>query len=941
MDYTTTGPAPLHGSGNRTGLPSFSARLEETYLNLGMSGQEGIYSQHGGGTMAKHPPTHPLTGEKEKSPSFSLFQDGDRLKWKCHKTGEHGDLFDFLERLQGKDGARHILGLDQQQRTGTARPPAAPIPAAPTTSDRDTQAEALAFWNEAEKADPEQVNQYHASRGITIPLPDSIRFHASKRMAVAKIIGQNAEFLGINRTWFMKRQADGKLFKKMLGRATGGSVHLAEPTDGKLGLSEGIESGLSGQQATGLPVWSCLSTSGLKGIKLPDDVREVWIFADSDPWNEKESLSMPGQKAARTLAQRLTDEGRTVRTIYPCDQTDRPEKTDFNDMLQSDPTGESIRERVKLAELFVGRAKEKPADGDDDAELEAFIMRSPEDGEEASDGRKIMKLAGGGLHWITEKSQKLLFERNPESLFERTGGILVRLVRTTEPTQKTGVSRPKNSLSIVRVSEPWLQAAMTSIIKYLKLDKRSGQWFPVDAPPLVAKVILDNEGNRPFHHLAGIVTAPTMRADGSILDRPGYDIDTGLMYAPSGAKFPTIPTDPTRDQALTALATLADAISGFPFVGDADRSVALAAILTALVRPNLRTSPLFAITAPKMASGKTLLADVVGMTATGRPPTTMSHEPDPAAEAKRVLAILMNGDQVAVIDNISAPIHSDTMCTILTQTSWTERLLGVNKTAEVSTCCLWLATGNNLVFRGDLSTRVLLCSLDPRVERPEERPFDRNLHEWIPENRGQLVAAGLTVLRAFHVAERPRNKGMKPFGRFEAWSDLVRAALIWLDQADPCQTREKIESSDPVREGLRSLLSAWHDAVGERAVTLPYLCEMAAPKHGDVTEIHDRLNDALKIVASESRGEISPRRLAAYCAKHENRIEGGLRVVKTDKKDSHNYVLWSVRTDDSLRVPSHSEFCVKAPCGTGKNQTAHDMSDKVTVSIQPGAENSE
>jgi putative DNA primase/helicase len=42
-------------------------------------------------------------------------------------------------------------------------------------------------------------------------------------------------------------------------------VRLAEASD-ELGISEGIESGLSVQQATGLPVWAALSTGGLTGL---------------------------------------------------------------------------------------------------------------------------------------------------------------------------------------------------------------------------------------------------------------------------------------------------------------------------------------------------------------------------------------------------------------------------------------------------------------------------------------------------------------------------------------------------------------------------------------------------------------------------------------------------------------------------------------------------
>ena len=103
----------------------------------------------------------------------------------------------------------------------------------------------------------------------------------------------------------------------MLGICRGGAVRLAAESD-ELGISEGIESGLSVQQATGLPVWAALSTSGLTGLVMPARVRRIVILADGDE---------PGEKAAQMAAARWCDEGREVRIARP------PKGADFNDLL--------------------------------------------------------------------------------------------------------------------------------------------------------------------------------------------------------------------------------------------------------------------------------------------------------------------------------------------------------------------------------------------------------------------------------------------------------------------------------------------------------------------------------------------------------------------------------------------------------------------------------
>ena len=105
--------------------------------------------------------------------------------------------------------------------------------------------------------------------------------------------------------------------KMMLGPCRGGAVRLAEPGD-VLMVGEGIETCLAAMQATGHPAWAALSTSGLRALDLPDDVRDVIVLADGDD---------AGEAAARDCAWRWKREGRRVRIARP------PQGMDFNDML--------------------------------------------------------------------------------------------------------------------------------------------------------------------------------------------------------------------------------------------------------------------------------------------------------------------------------------------------------------------------------------------------------------------------------------------------------------------------------------------------------------------------------------------------------------------------------------------------------------------------------
>ena len=210
----------------------------------------------------------------------------------------------------------------------------------------------------------------------------------------------------------------------------------------------------------------------------------------------------------------------------------------------------------------------------------------------------------------------------------------------------------------------------------------------------------------------------------------GYDAASGLVLDLGGEAYPAIPERPERWEAELALAKLKKLIATFPFVDDAARSVALAAILTGVCRPFLPTAPAFVFNAPAPASGKGLLADTVGVLATGRRPDTFSQAEDASEERKRLFAMLMGGAPVLLIDNVERTMRSAEFCAVLTQTVFSDRVLGASRTCTVPTAALWLVTGNNVQVAGDLTRRVLVCTIDARCERPDlthfqDRPADR------------------------------------------------------------------------------------------------------------------------------------------------------------------------------------------------------------------------
>lgn len=506
--------------------------------------------------------------------------------------------------------------------------------------------------------------------------------------------------------------------------------------------------------------------------------------------------------------------------------------------------------------------------------------------------RPTIAVVSGEHHHAVDQAENALLSSDT-GIFQRAGQVVRIVPCLTKPKREQGfIKRADEALVICSVDHINLTEILGRIAIWKKFDTRQKGDKLIDCPERIAKTLLARkEWNLPL--LTGVIQAPTLRSDGSILETPGYDEETGLYFNPGETHFPKILEFPTKDEAQEALKILQDLLKDFPFTDEASKSVAISAILTGLTRKSLRTAPLHGFTAPKMGSGKSLLADVVGLIATGKPISVISQAENETEEAKRLLAVLLEGDPIVCYDNIERPFGSPSLCSVLTQTEYKGRLLGQTKTIAVPTNITFLATGNNLIFIGDTSTRALLCQIIPKEERPEEREFVVDLRMYIPQHRGEIVQAALTILRAYHIQGCPKQV-IHPFGRFEDWSNTIRSALIWIGMADPCNSRKEIEESDPVRLSLANLFSAWHKEFGDLSIKTKDIVKRA--REGE-EENHEVLRSALEELGTDSRGNLNEKTLGHKLASFKNRMEAGYKLESIGK--SQGYTLWRVKRTDN------------------------------------------
>ena len=442
---------------------------------------------------------------------------------------------------------------------------------------------------------------------------------------------------------------------------------------------------------------------------------------------------------------------------------------------------------------------------------------------------------------------------------------------------------------------------LAGITQFWKLVKQGDVLVPVDAdpPPALLKQIIAQGERRKLKPLDGIITGPTIRLDGSVLDAAGYDPTTRLLLDPLGDAVPEVPTSPTLDQARAALNTCLLPFETFPFVDATAKGALLAAILTAAIRPVLPTAPAFAFDAPIQGSGKTLLAECIGALIEGRAPDVWPHTQgrDDEETRKRLFTALRTGSKALVWDNVIGIFNSASMAAFITAEAIVDRVLGRSEAIRIPNRALLILTGNNMSLAGDLPRRVIICRIDPETDQPFARQFDLDPLQWVLDNRMAMLTAACTLIRArFTHMQKPAPGRL---ASFEGWDDLVRQTVVWANMAlrpsefgDPMDLVREAQTADPEADALFALLDALRDQFAGAEFTAKEVQTAAKTSSFD-----SPLELALRDLASD-RALISTRSLGRVLKNREGRIVHGLRL--TGWQDLHRKMrVYTVKAIDA------------------------------------------
>lgn len=405
------------------------------------------------------------------------------------------------------------------------------------------------------------------------------------------------------------------------------------------------------------------------------------------------------------------------------------------------------------------------------------------------------------LHTTVDRAIAAL--RDDGQTYQR-GGVLVHV--TTRRHKGT-----THHISVMHPSHLRVRLAASAVFK--KLDMRSATWKRMMCADDVVNGVFHRDEWGGVRELAGVTDVPTMRPDGTVLQSFGYDKATGMLYYPLDAKSVVeIAESPTREDAMAAATKLLNIVSDFPFQEQVHRSVWLSALLTVLVRPMIEgPCPLFGIDASTRGSGKSMLVDIISVVATGSVAARTTLPRDDEEFRKRVTAMLLAGDPLVMLDNVTRRLGGDAIDALMTSVLWRDRLLGSTKQVTVRNDAVWLVTANNLWLGGDMARRTLLCRLEPEEMRPEDRTKFRikDIVAWSHRHRNDIVASALTIMRAWVVAGRPQTG--ESWGSYEGWARTVGAAVAWLGLPSPLTARASLSEE---RDSSMAVLCALVRAIG-------------------------------------------------------------------------------------------------------------------------------
>jgi len=345
-------------------------------------------------------------------------------------------------------------------------------------------------------------------------------------------------------------------------------------------------------------------------------------------------------------------------------------------------------------------------------------------------------------------------------------------------------SEKSGALTIVSATPASVAFLLSDIIDFYREKpvsrSKNASMIEVPAKPPIdlVQMILGNPPQE-VPRLKGITNIPYFTKTGYLVEKPGYNEESGL-YLKQIVDVPPISSNPTSIEVFRALKTIYRVMRDFPFESNADRANLLAMMLLFVAREMIDgPTPIHLIEAATPGTGKSLVVQALMTPLLGMAPTMQAEPKDDAEWAKVIGSALLSGERMFVVDNINNALMSGTLSNAAVAYRFSTRALGYNKSIKGEIKWVWVMTGNNVKASMEVARRIVRC----RMVAPAERPWERDqksfhipkLMGWVDRNSDLLCWSALTLVQAW--VKAGMQGGKANLGSYERWAEVMSGIL--------------------------------------------------------------------------------------------------------------------------------------------------------------------
>lgn len=412
---------------------------------------------------------------------------------------------------------------------------------------------------------------------------------------------------------------------------------------------------------------------------------------------------------------------------------------------------------------------------------------------------------------------------------------------------------------------------LSSVIETHMRVEKGGKGAPAKLPKDLLSRVVEREWFPGVPIIKATVPMPVVRADGSVASERGLDDRTGLYVLNGSRRAPRL-LDTAGMSA--ALGRLWAPFAEFPFADQSARAVCMSAILTAVCRPALPTSPAFIVNAQTYGTGKTLLSNsLLALTGSEVVPSAIGR--DPVEQAKLLTSLLMNKPLAVMFDNVMGYLDaSSDLCMALTSAVYQSRILGKTETVRLPNRALWVLNGNNVGVGGDAVRRILPINLSSD-ENPELIKHEFDPVEQIRANLEDLRSDAVDLLVTYSAYGREETRrALGGYASFEDWNSLIRGAVVWLNWGDPIEEMQRQQAADPETQKLDILMDAWAQRFGEDGRTLHELTLSPVDPVACPLWL-----EAVALINTDYQGRVNDQRLGYFLRKIKGRMHNRRKFI--------------------------------------------------------------